>query len=173
MKHLLLTFFALLSLTAAAQTTTTQATTYLFGYLSYQAAIEAMPEYATVQKQMKELSDKYEAEAKRNEKEFNQKYEDFIAGQRDFPQTILEKRQSELEELMAKNTTFRDESRRLLAEAEKDAYAPLQDKLSKILKVVGDREGFAFILNTDNNACPYVNKSKGKDINQLVKDCLK
>lgn len=188
MKHLLLTLFAFLTLTATAQNDSLQATVqsvpieqttpqqpakYLFGYLSYKAAFESMPEYSTVQKQMKELREKYEAEAKHNQSEFNQKYEDFIAGQRDFPQTILEKRQSELEELMAKNTAFRDESRRLLKAAEEDTYAPLHDKLKAVLKLVGEREGFAFILNTDDNACPYVNAAQGKDINKLVQDTLK
>lgn len=184
MKHLLLTLFAFSTLTASAQNDSLQTTPieltsaqqparYLFGYFSYQAAFESMPEYATVQKQMEELRGKYEAEAKRNQSEFNQKYEDFVAGQRDFPQTILEKRQTELEELVAKNTAFRDESRRLLQAAEDDAFAPLHAKLKAVLKVIAQGEGFAFILNTDNNACPYVNPAQGKDINQLVKDSLK
>lgn len=168
MRHLLLPLLAFVALTCSAQ----QGKVF-FGYLSYKAALEAMPEYATVQKQMKDLRDKYEEEAKRNESEFNRKYEDFLAGQRDFPQTILEKRQSELQELMVKSVAFRDESRRLLEAAEREAYAPLRDKLAKALKVVGEKEGFAFILNTDNNACPYVNPSQGKDINQLVKNVLR
>lgn len=181
MKKLFLSIFALMSLPTIAQTADTTAVVpvvvqqqaYLFGYFSYKEAIESMPEYATVQEQMAELRAKYEAETKRAESEFNQKYEDFLAGQNDFPQTIREKRQSELQDLMAKNIAFRNESRRLLASAEEDALTPLRDKLSKMLRLIGDKEGFAFILNTDNNACPYVNAAQGKDINQLVKDCLK
>jgi len=175
MKHLLLTVFTLLTLTATAQTESVAVSsqTCIFGYFSYKAALESMPEYAQVQKQMDELKAKYEAEAKRAEQEFNQKYEDFLVGQRDFPQTILEKRQSELQELMARNVAFRDESRRLLLAAEQDAYAPLHDKMEKMLKVIGEKEGFAFILNTDDHACPYVNPAQGKDINQLLKDSLR
>lgn len=177
MRHIFIFLFSLFAaVTATAQTvsdTTATKPAFTFGYFSYNEALQSMPEYATVQKQMKELKAKYDAEAKRAEQEFNQKYEDFLAGQRDFPQTILEKRQSELQEMMAKNVAFREESRKLLAAAEQDAYAPLHDKLAKMLKVIGDKEGFSFILNTDNNACPYVNAAQGKDINQLVKNCLK
>lgn len=182
MRQFLLSLFTLLTVAVAAQTADSTAAvamaaaerspSYLFGYFSYKEAIKAMPEYAVVQKQMSELKAKYEAEAKRAEEEFNQKYEDFLAGQRDFPETIREKRQSELQDLMAKNMAFRDESRALLLSAERDAFAPLHSKLSKMLKLIGDKEGFAFILNTDDNACPFVNPAKGKDINQLVKDCL-
>lgn len=181
MKHLLLSVFTLFSLSVGAQTVDSaivvpavqQSSTYIFGYFSYREAFEALPEYPVVQKQMADLKAKYEEEAKRAESEFNQKYEDFLAGQRDFPQSILEKRQSELQDLMAKNITFRNESRRLLLAAEKDAYAPLHDKLGKLLNTIGTKEGFAFILNTDDNACPFVNPSQGKDISQIIKDSLK
>ncbi len=144
-----------------------------FGYFSYNEALQSMPEYAQAQNQLVELRNRYDAEAKRVEDEFNAKYEDFLEGQRDFPPTILKKRQSELAELMAKNTAFRNDSRRLLAEAEREAYAPLHKKLVAVLKVVGEKEGFAFIINTDNNTCPYINNVQGRDISQLVKDCLK
>lgn len=155
-------------------TQSTSATpSFAFGVLSYSEAIKAMPEYSTVQRQMEELKAKYDAEAKRAEDDFNNKYEDFLEGQRDFPPMILQKRQTELQEMMAKNIAFRDESRRLLEAAREDAMAPLHRRLAGLLKIIGEKEGFAFILNTDNNACPFVNAAQGKDINQLVKDCLK
>ncbi len=191
MKHLFLLSALFLPLTVSAQDSTRLATpvnaattiaatvaptaqsAMTFGYFSYNEALQSMPEYAQAQNQLAELHNKYDAEAKRAEDEFNAKYEDFLDGQRDFPPTILKKRQSELAELMAKNTAFRDDSRKLLADAERTAYAPLYKKLDAILKVIGEKEGFAFIINTDNNACPYINSVHGKDINQLVKDCLK
>lgn len=144
-----------------------------FGVVSYKAALEAMPEYANVQKEMGELEKKYEAEAKRSEADFNNKYEDFLEGQKDFPQTILLKRQTELQELMAKNVQFRQESRQLLDAARTDAMTPLYQKLNTMLKVIGEKEGFAFILNSDGDACPYFNASQGKDITQLVINALK
>ena len=74
--------------------------TMKFGFLSYEAALQSMGEYALVQKQMADLRTQYEAETKRVEDEFNAKYEDFLEGQREFPKTILQKRQTELQELM-------------------------------------------------------------------------
>ena len=65
-----------------------------FGFLSYEAALQSMGEYALVQKQMADLRTQYEAETKRVEDEFNAKYEDFLEGQREFPKTILQKRQT-------------------------------------------------------------------------------
>ena len=139
-----------------------------FGYLSYDQALKSMPEYLIVQKKLADLTAQYEAETKRVEDEFNTKYEQFLEGQRDFPPTILQKRQSELEELMEKNIAFKEESRQLLATAEKESMAPLHEKLAAAIQQVGTSRGLAFILNTDQNAVPFINPSIGIDVTEAV-----
>ena len=49
---------------------------------------------------------------------------------------------------------------------------PLKEKLGKAIALVGQQQGLAFILNTDQNACPYVNASVGTDVTQLVINAL-
>lgn len=147
--------------------------TFRFGYLSYEAAIQSMPEYALVQQKMKTLQEQYQAETLRVEDEFNRKYEEFLDGQRDFPRTILQKRQSELQELMEKNIRFKEQSRLELSEAERQAMAPLRIRLIELLSTVGRERGYAFIYDTDTKALPFLNVSFGEDINQLVQDALK
>ena len=146
---------------------------YRFGYLSYQAALKAMPDYAIVEKQMADLEQQYQAETKRVEDEFNRKYEDFLDGQREFPRTILQKRQTELQELMEKNILFKEQSRQELADAEREAMAPLRIRLIELLSTIGREKGFAFIYDTDTKALPLLNIDFGEDINQLVQDALK
>lgn len=144
-----------------------------FGYISYDSVLHAMPAYATAMRQLDNLKAKYEAEAKRVESDFNKKYEEFLEGQRDFPQTILQKRQSELQELLDRNILFREESRRLLAEAERDLLAPLHARIGSLLRVIGEERGYAFIVNTDNNACPFINPSQGDNIGSIVVERLR
>ena len=108
----------------------------------------------------------------RVEKEFNEKYEDFLEGQRDFPPSILGKRQMELQELMTKNVMFKEESRKLLEQAREDVYAPLHDKLAQVLTELAEANGLAFILNTDDHACPYLNPAMGIDLNEAVRQRL-
>ena len=144
-----------------------------FGYLSYEAALKSMPEYATVQQQMADLQQQYQAETKRVEDEFNRKYEEFLDGQRDFPKTILQKRQTELQELMEKNIAFKEKSREELAQAEQQAMAPLRIRLIEALGKIGRERGYAFIVDTDQKALPFINPNMGEDINQLVQDALK
>jgi outer membrane protein len=164
--------FAFLPFSASAQDEP-QAPAVKFGYLSYDAAFKAMPEYATMQEAVKQLREKYEAEQKRVENDFNKKYEEFLDGQKSFPKTILQKRQVELQEMLDKNIAFKKESSRLLAEAEDQAAAPLKTRLAETLAKIGQERGFAFILNTDVNAVPWLNVTMGEDITEAVKELLK
>ena len=143
-----------------------------FGYLSYEQALQSMHDYKIAREKTDKLWGQYEAELKRVEDEFNRKYEDFLDGQREFPKTILRKRQTELQELMTKNIAFKEDSRRQLAEAEAEAIAPLKEKLNEVIAKIARERGYAFVINTDAEACPYINPQMGDDINELVTKSL-
>jgi outer membrane protein len=170
-KVTLVLVMTLMSLVSYAQQDAVPVVKY--GYLSYDSVFKAMPEYATMQASMNELRAKYETEQKRVENDFNKKYEEFLDGQAGFPMTILQKRQSELQEMLDKNIAFKKESQRLLCKAECEAKAPLKERLAAVLKQVGEARGYAFILNTDGNVAPWLNATMGEDITGVVKELLK
>lgn len=142
-------------------------------YFSYDEAMKSMPEYVLALNNIGSLRTKYDAEMKRAEDEFNNKYEEFLDGQHDFAPLILQKRQAELQELMQKNIAFKAEAERLLAQAEKDAMAPVTEKMKTVLQRIGKERGYAVILNTDSNACPYIDTTIADDITTIVKDALR
>ena len=144
-----------------------------FGYFSYEEVLHTMPGYAIAKHNMDELRAKYDEETKRVETEFNTKYEEFLDGQRSYAKTILEKRQAELRELMEKNIAFKTEAAKLLNQAETDAYAPLKTQINEAAKQIGKEKGFAFIINTDNNATPYLSEEMGEDITAVLEEKLK
>lgn len=74
---------------------------------------------------------------------------------------------------MEKNIAFKEESIRLLKQAENDAYAPLKTKLNQVLQRIGKEKGYIFILNTDAQSVPYIDTYFGEDINTLVQTALK
>ena len=160
----------MIALTASAQDSTA---VIRFGYLDYQQALQSMPQYASVQQKLAEMRKQYEAELQRVTNEFNRKYEEFLEGQREFPKTILQKRQTELQELMTRNVTFKEESRKQLAEAEREALAPLKARLAETVARIAGSRGLALVVNTDSDACPYINPEMGEDLNQIVTNALK
>jgi len=144
-----------------------------YGYLSYDLALRQMPQYAEARQKVADLRASYDKEAKRVEDEFNKKYEAFLEGQRDFPRTILLKRQTELKEYMQKNVDFKDEMRRELKKADVEAMRPLKEALQGVLDRLVSERGYAFILNTDGNAFPALSPIMGEDVNDVVQEMLK
>lgn len=172
-KTFILFLFITLPILVMAQDSLKLTPTVKFGYFSYTEVLNAMPDNAIVKQNLDKLRQNYDAETKRAEDEFNAKYEDFLDGQRDFAPIILQKRQAELQDMLKKNLAFKAEAQRLLEQAKNDAYAPLRAKLNAALQRVGREKSFAFILNTDNNACPFVNPAMGEDVTSLLKEYTK
>ena len=156
--------------TASAQS---EAMAVKFGFLSYEKVMQSMPEYASMQKNMAELRAQYEAEQKRIEDDFNRKYEEFLDGQAYFPKTILQKRQRELQEMMEKNVAFKKESQQMLSNAEATMFDDLKSAITTTLVMLGQERGYAFILNTDQNAVPFINPALGEDVTEEVMGRLK
>ena len=147
--------------------------TFRFGYLGYEQALKSMSQYAIMQKKMSDLEAQYQAETKRVEDEFNRKYEEFLEGQREFPKTILQKRQVELQELMEKNIAFKEESRLQLASAKEEMITELKARLAEAIAKIAKEQGLALVVNTDSDACPFIDPEMGMDISTLVQNALK
>ena len=168
-KVILVAVMVLMGLSGYAQTETTG---FKFGYLSIDSVLQSMPEYAQMQHDMATMRQQYEAEMKRIENDFNKKYEGFLDGQKNFPKTILQKRQSELQEMLDKNIAFKKESLQMLNDTEKTQKDVILMMIDMAVKTIGMQRGYAFILNTDANATPWLNPALGEDITKAVKEML-
>lgn len=159
-------------LPASEEQTQDAAPAVRFGYLSYEEVLKGMSDYADAQDSIQAQRQAYENEIKRVESDFNEKYEAFLEGQHEFPRTILLKRQTELQELMKRNVDFKVQARHDLEEIEKAFMAPVKARLDKILAEVAREFGLALVINTDANACPFIDPQMGMDIQQIVTEYL-
>lgn len=127
-----------------------------FGYLSYSEVLKAMPEYTEALKSIEELKKSYDNEMDRAEAEFSKKFTEYLDGQKSFPENIMLKRQKELQILMDQSVTFKKEAKELLTKAEDEIMTPVNAKLAEAIRAVGKNHNYAYILNTDANAYPYI-----------------
>ncbi len=160
---------ALVGLAGYAQT---DSTAIKFGYLSYDSVMVSMPEYAEMQTSMVQLREQYAAEQKRVEDDFNKKYEDFLDGQASFPKTILQKRQSELQELLDKNIAFKKESNKMLNDVEAQLIATMRAAIDVIVSTIAQERGYAFVLNSDKQAVTFINPAMGEEMTEAVKQAV-
>ena len=158
--------FILLMMTALPLIGSAQS--FKFAFYNEKKVLQAMPDYLSAQQGLEALRAQYEAEAKRMSEEFNNKYEEFLDVQSTLAQTIRNKRQMELEELMTRGVTFRNNSQKLLADKEVEMMAPIRLRLDEALQNLGTQYGYAFIMNADNGQLSWVNTTIGEDITELL-----
>lgn len=143
-----------------------------FGYFNFREVVMALPEYASVLAQVQELRTKCEAEISNSEKEFIQRYSEFIDGQAGFPDIIRDKRQKELQELMERSIAFKKEADSTLIEARREMVKPLRKKVTDAARTVCLNEDLDYVVNTDRDNFICVNDSVGVDITLKVKQML-
>lgn len=159
MKKLVFTLLLMLPLSVMAQK---------FGYMRYENLLKSMPEYTEVQNRIAELKEQYKAETERSETEFNRKYNEFLEGQKNFPQNILLKRQKELQDLCDNGIKFREECARLLKEAEEQLMMPVTSRLNTAIGEVGIELNLEYIINIEGKNYLFIGPN-GVDITPTVK----
>lgn len=161
-----LTLLCVATLTAVAQNVKV-------GYFSYKSVMQSMPEYGLATAGLEKLRQQYTNELNTAQSEFNEKYELFLDQQATLAESIRQKRQADLQMLLDRNEQFRKESDRLLAQAEKDAMAPLHKKMQEAIQKAGEQGGYLMIVNTDSEACPYISPVSSEDITQKLLELTK
>ncbi len=139
-----------------------------FGNVNSQQIFELMPEKATAEKTLVEVSKKYEDEYKKLQDEFNKKYTDFQALAADTPQSIKDRRMQELQENQTKIQNFQQMASQDLQKQQETLLAPITDKLQKAIQAVGAENGFTYIFDLSIPAVVY-SGAPSEDITPLVK----
>ena len=172
-KTILFLLLTVVSLAVSAQDAQPKdSVAFKFGYLSYDSVMVAVPDYTELKTNMAQLREQYEAEQKRVENDFNKKYEEFLDGQASFPKTILQKRQSELQEMLDRNIEFKKQSQKMLSEAEANMMEVIKTTINMAVNIIAQERGYAFVLDTDKEAVTFINPALGEDITEAVKQLL-
>ena len=172
-KTILFLLLTVVSLAVSAQDAQPKdSVAFKFGYLSYDSVMVAVPDYTELKTNMAQLREQYEAEQKRVENDFNKKYEEFLDGQASLPKTILQKRQSELQEMLDRNIEFKKQSQKMLSEAEANMMEVIKTTINMAVNIIAQERGYAFVLNTDKEAVTFINPALGEDITEAVKQLL-
>ncbi len=128
-----------------------------FGVVNAQPIIEAMPEMTEAKTALDASSKKYEDEFKNLQDEFNKKYTELQGMTDDTPQTIKERRISEIQELEQKMNQFRATATQDLQRQQEQLMAPIQQKVMTAIQAVGAEGDYTMIF--ENNIPIYVGKT--------------
>ena len=161
-KKLIIAILCCLPLTMVAQT-------LKFGTVNTAEVLTAMPERAAAEKQLQDLTKRYEDEFVKLQEDFQKKYQEVQAMGDTVPETIKMRRYEELQTMDQRIQSFRQIVEQDLAKKHEELFIPIQHKLMEAINAVGSENGFTYIF--DANAAYY--KGVGnEDVTPLVKTKL-
>ncbi len=161
-KKLIIAILCCLPLTMVAQT-------LKFGTVNTAEVLTAMPERAAAEKQLQDLTKRYEDEFVKLQEDFQKKYQEVQAMGDTVPETIKMRRYEELQTMDQRIQSFRQIVEQDLAKKQEELFIPIQQKLMEAINAVGSENGFTYIF--DANAAYY--KGVGnEDVTPLVKTKL-
>ncbi len=144
-----------------------------YGIVSYDSLLHAMPEYAKARQSLARLRSQYDEETEYNASNFKRLFVEFLDGQKNFPKSILLKRQRDLQNEMERDIAFRQKADSLLRAAEEDLMRPVLTILNHAIRAVGVERGYDLIINTDQNVHLYYNRKLAEDAMPYVRAKLK
>ena len=109
--------------------------------------MQAMPEFADMQKQMQEMEANYQKELKVMSDEYEKKYSDFIAQQDSLTENIRLRRMQELEDINQRSQNFIQVSQQDFNKKQGELLTPIQEKLRNAIAAVGKENGYLYILD--------------------------
>lgn len=165
MKRILIMIAAMLPLVLMAQAR--------IGIVNSQQLFDLMPEKAAAEAQLKNLSDRYHAEYKLLQQEFDKKYADYqtVATDASMPETIKERRVHELQESDKKMREFERRAADDIAAAREKLTKPITDKIQAAIRQAGQQGALDVVFDTAVTPVAYTGPAT-IDLMPMVKTLL-
>ena len=112
-----------------------------------QEVIQAMPEFATMQKQMADMEAKYKNEMQVMQDEYNKKYSDFVAQQDSLTENIKLRRMQEIQDIQERMDNFVQVAQQDVQKKQQQLLQPIQQKLHEAIQKVGEEKGYTYIID--------------------------
>ena len=142
MKKLIILLLMVLPLSVFAQE-------LKIAYVNTQELITALPDFTSMQKQLADMDAKYQSELKVMQDEYEKKYTAFVAEQDSLTENIKMRRMQDIQDLQERTNNFVQIARQDFEKKQQELFVPIQDKVKKAIKAVGDEKGYTYII--DNN----------------------
>ncbi|CCH02598.1 outer membrane protein [Fibrella aestuarina BUZ 2] len=130
----------------------TAATPLKIGYTSMDYLLQQAPEAKDIQNQLTITRTQLENESKRLQKEFEDKYKAYEAGQAQMSEVIKADREKELQGLQTRLQEFQRNAEGTLQKKYQDLVSPVLQKIQKNVDAVAKENGYSHIFNLDAGA---------------------
>ncbi len=161
LKKLIILFFAIVPLALVAQESK-------IAFVNSQELFGSMPELSSIETQMNTKQEQVKKNAAALETEYNNKMEEFKNSTDEVTEALLMDRQKQIQQIEERYQTFMQNSQKEVQDLQQKLLAPVQEKLQKAIKDVGEEKGYTFILDIASGSIAY-HSPTAIDANPLVK----
>lgn len=119
-----------------------------FGHVNTQELFAQMPEVNQVKLKMDTIQSQYENQLASMNEEIQRKYQDYQQNEATMPEAIKQMRQQELQEMQGRLQTFYQTAEQDIQRKQQELLAPVHEKMTKAIKIVGEREGYTYIFDS-------------------------
>lgn len=137
-------------------------------YVNTQELITALPDFTSMQKQLADMDTKYQSELKVMQDEYEKKYTAFVAEQDSLTENIKMRRMQDIQDLQERTNNFVQIARQDFEKKQQELFVPIQDKVKKAIKAVGDEKGYTYIIDNNPQIVLYTGTTS-VDATQFVK----
>lgn len=141
------------------------------GHVNSKEIISIMPEIADVEKTIDELGKQWEGELLKMREEYNTKIKDYQEKQATMAEGIKQVRQSEIQEIEQRITTFQQTAYTDLQKKQQDMVNPVIEKVRKAITDVAAENKYTYIFDMSTQVILYT-APNSNDITALVKKKL-
>lgn len=161
LKKLIILFFAIAPLALVAQESK-------IAFVNSQELFGSMPELSSIETQMNTKQEQVKKNAAALETEYNNKMEEFKNSTDEVTEALLMDRQKQIQQIEERYQTFMQNSQKEVQDLQQKLLAPVQEKLQKAIRDVGEEKGYTYILDIASGSIAY-HSPTAIDANPLVK----
>ena len=125
------------------------------------------------EKELAQLQQAYDAELQKMGEEYQLKVTEFVAVQQTLDANIAEARAQEIEQLQQRIQQFRQRAAQSIKEKRIALTAPITEKVTKAIKVVGQKYGYTYIFDLNQAGILFFDPQLCDDVLPLVRAELK
>lgn len=142
-------------------------------YVNAGEIFNLMPEINGIESQLSTKQEEITKSGQALEEEFNRKAEEFQKTIETASESAKADQQKQLEQIQERYQMFQQNSYKELQDLQQKLLSPIQEKISKAIKEVGDEKGYAYIFDVSTQQSPivYINDA-AEDATPLVKTKL-
>lgn len=148
LKKIIILFFAIAPFVMVAQDAK-------LAFVNTQELFSLMPELKEIESQVATKQEEVKKNAAALEAEYSNKIEEFKKSTSEVTEALAADRQKQLEQINERYQLFLQNSQTEMQQLQQKLLAPVQQKLQKAIKSVGDEKGYTYIFDLASGSVAY------------------